>query len=182
MAKAKQLQKEVQATERRTIVAKMYERGWSQAAIAKHVGASPPTISRDLQRIQKDWAEQYTGTYHAHLNRELAKLDQIEREAWDAWERSKEDAESIEESERGVKRTRRGQVGDAGFLHIVERTIAQRCKLLGVGEPERVKHEVSGGVGLVQVVVQDRGELDEAIEYAEFKRLTHEGNGNGKAE
>ena len=179
---AKQKRQEVLAQQRRVRVAEMYTRGWQQAAIAREMGTTGATISRDLDAIRKMWAEHYAGTYHQHLNRELAKLDKIEREAWDGYARSCEDAVTIEESEKGVKKTTKGQAGNPAFLQTIERTVAQRCKLLGVGEPERVKHEVTGGVGLVQVVVQDRGELDEAIEYAEFKKLTHEGNGNGKPE
>ena len=91
---------------------------------------------------------------------ELAKIDEVERQAWVAWERSQEDAESTKvvetASDKRYEAQTKGQAGDPRFLDIVMKCVDRRCKILGVDAP--VKQQVTGadggpvGVTIVEVV------------------------------
>jgi hypothetical protein len=92
--------------------------------------------------------------------RELAKIDQLEREYYAAWHRSCEDAETTKQKKRGkvekrkdddgqfvaeqpaeMTRILKGQAGDPRYLQGVERCIEKRCKIMGIESPTR--HQVS---------------------------------------
>src|SRR5215831_17312868 len=108
--------------ERRKIVASLYLRGKFQSEISKEVNVDRCTVSRDLQAIEEEWLKSGVMNLNAAKARELAKLDEIERQAWEAWEKSRKDAEIMEvtgtaQGGRGkpetVKKITKGQAGDS---------------------------------------------------------------------
>ena len=83
-----------QIARRRQQVAELYVKGWFQTAIAEELGVSQTTVCHDLKAIRKQWRESSIRDFDAARERELCKLDLLEREAWAAWQRSQEPAES----------------------------------------------------------------------------------------
>lgn len=128
----------------RQIIAELYLKQWRQADIARELGISQATVSRDLLAIQKRWRESSIRDMDELKQQELAKIDALEREYWLAWEASKEDAETAtqKQSERGkeVSLQKKGQTGDPRYLAGVERCMEMRAKILGIHAPERIEH------------------------------------------
>ncbi|WP_197530578.1 helix-turn-helix domain-containing protein [Bythopirellula polymerisocia] len=133
---------------RREHVADLYLQGWTQCAIADEVGVGQPTISSDLQRIQKQWRESAVRDFDLAREVEIQKIDRIEREAWGAWERSKKPSQTAittdETHQRKTRRHVKNQYGDPRFLEQVNKCIASRRALLGLDAPSRMEIETDG--------------------------------------
>jgi hypothetical protein len=124
-------------------IARMYCQGVPQSDIAKKLGLTQQQISYDLQSLRKEWQTQRTKHFDALLDKELVRLDTLEREAWQAWENSKRPKEtrkirtttgtqSSDMNEIQQKET----VGDPRFLTVVENCIQTRLRLLGLNAPQ----------------------------------------------
>ncbi|HEY7159462.1 MAG TPA: helix-turn-helix domain-containing protein [Gemmataceae bacterium] len=130
---------QLQVQQRRTTVARLYLQQRTQAEIASAVGVNQGTVSRDLKAIQAEWQQQRLDDFTQAKLRELARIDQLEREYWQAWERSCQDREkTLQEKttaptgDRLKAGTRsEGRDGNPEFLRGVERCIELRCKILG---------------------------------------------------
>ena len=159
--------------ERRKRVASMYVKGVQQWEIAFELGVTQGTISKDLKVIRTRWAESGIRDYDKSVERELRKIDELEREYWDAWDASKLPRQT--ETQRAVRRgdgEEQGQAliaektlrteslygGDAKFLAGVERCIAQRCKILGLEAPKRAELTGARG-GSIKVETSDKPDL-----------------------
>jgi transcriptional regulator with XRE-family HTH domain len=143
----------------------LYLKGHTQADIALRMGVSQQQISYDLKALQKRWRESALVNVDEAKARELAKVDQLEREYWDAWERSKGNAEieTIEQigvrgkaprqgdgEEDGeltivplrVKKNKRteGRSGNPAFLAGIQWCINKRCEIMGLNAP--IKQDV----------------------------------------
>lgn len=77
---------------RRTKVAKLYLLGKTQYEIAKEVRCSQGTVGNDLAALREEWLASALLDFGEAKARELARIDNLEAEAWDAWYRSAEDA------------------------------------------------------------------------------------------
>jgi predicted transcriptional regulator len=84
---------QVKAEERRLRVASLYIRGKSQVEIAADVGVSQSTVCNDLNEVRRLWKASAMVDFDAKKEEQLAKIDEVEKKAWEAWERSCEDAE-----------------------------------------------------------------------------------------
>lgn len=142
---------------RRIEVGDLYLNGKTQPYIAKTLGVSQPTISRDLEAIHAIWQEQATDYYSQAMAQELAKIDNLERVYWEAWEASKKEPETTEtEHQRSsvvepeamanfsipmsmTLSKRRSPTGDKRFLEGVQWCIDKRIKLMGLAPPEQIK-------------------------------------------
>lgn len=118
-----------------------YLEGKSMAVIGKELGVSAMTICRDIAAIREAHKDEFIHEYSIWKDRELARLDKVEAEAWDAWERSKRDAEMVRTTSgpdgiTTVSETK-GQYGDPRFLNIFNSCIDQRCKILGLHAPKK---------------------------------------------
>lgn len=121
-------------------MAEAYLRGHLQHEIAQREGVVQATISNDLKAVQRLWREAAVRDLDAHKERELARLDLLERTYWQAWERSLTERQishtktankkSGDTMEAGLKKEQRD--GDPRFLDGVLSCIAARCKLLGL--------------------------------------------------
>ena len=158
--------------ERRKIVASLYLRGKFQSEISKEVNVDRCTVSRDLQAIEEEWLKSGVMNLNAAKARELAKLDEVERQAWEAWEKSRKDAETMEvigtaQGGRGkpdkVKKITKGQAGDSRFLDTILRCVNKRSEILGLDAPRKLEH---GGIdgGPIPIQLNDEQLIERAHE------------------
>jgi hypothetical protein len=135
--------------QRRKQVAEMYLRGQTQWEIARQVGVNQAQVSRDLKVLRREWLGSALQDYDARKAQELAKIDQVEQEAWAAWKRSQEPVEIIKASTDGngkrVEKTTKGQCGDPRFLQVIADCIRRRGDIVGLKAPAR--REVTGPRG-----------------------------------
>ena len=129
-------QKKLAILERRKNVAVRYLRGQTQWEIARAFEVTQKTISLDLKAIQAEWLAQAVLDRGEWTARELARIDEVERQAWAAWTKSQENAEILRDKRRGDKseteKVSKGQAGDPRFLEVVLKCVAKRCELLGL--------------------------------------------------
>jgi hypothetical protein len=137
---------------RRKVVGSLYLQGKYQDEIAKVVNVDRGTVSRDLQAIQEEWLKSGLMDLNAAKARELARIDEVERNAWAGWEKSQKDAETMEvtgtaQGGRGkpdtVKKITKGQAGDSRFLAIILNCVNKRSEILGLDAPRKLEH---GGI------------------------------------
>jgi len=149
--------KTAQVARDRRAIAERYLKGMLQVDIAEEVGVSQSTVSRDLLALHKGWLEDASRTFAEAKAKELAKIDELEREYWRAWRASCEDAETVTEKGRGGagrvtsgEKTvqRKGQSGNAAFLTGIQWCIDRRCKILGVDAPVKTAAKVGGKVAV----------------------------------
>ena len=155
---------------RRCSVASFYLSGMTQAEIASRLNLTQQQISLDIKAIRKNWMESSIRDFDAIKAEQLAKIDNLEREAWIAWNASREDAVAIKQFEvDGVSRyetVTKGQSGDPRFLQIIQDCIRERLKIIGAYSAERREH--SGSVDLAVDVGQLKREvIRELIENGE---------------
>jgi hypothetical protein len=128
--------------QRRSSVAELYLKGWTQVTIAQHMGVRQPTISSDLAVLHREWRESALRDFDAIRETQLQKLEHLEREAWAAYDRSAgtrhrrrmvaRDGVKISEIEQWE------EAGDPRYLKIVQDCIAKRCELLDIKAPLRM--------------------------------------------
>jgi hypothetical protein len=121
---------------RREHVADLYLKGWTQVAIAVECGVAQSRISVDLAKIREAWLNSAIRNFDVLRERELQRIDRVEREAWAAWERSQQPVQSaVVTGEDIAKRTKKSvhqKYGDPRFLDIIHKCIAQRRAMLGL--------------------------------------------------
>ena len=149
----------------RVRIAELYIKGVYQSVIAAELGLSQVQISYDLKKIQAEWVKNTTLDLDHFKGKEIAKIDQVERTAWEGYTRSLEKFKSTittgrditEDKETGkVTAGNKDQVvkveernGDPRFLDVVMKCIERRCKLMGLDAPD--KHEHTG-----KVILEDK--------------------------
>jgi hypothetical protein len=129
----------------------MYLQGHLQAEIAAHLSVSQQQISYDLARIRDQWRESALIDFNEAKNRELERIDLLEREYWEQWEKSKEGGVKTKGQKKiggeVVETTVQAEsgLGDVKYLQGVQWCIERRCKILGVDAPS--KAELTGAEG-----------------------------------
>jgi len=128
---------------RRIEIAKWFAQGLNQFEIAEKVGVERSTVSRDLKTLEQRWKAEAVDEIAKLKARELIKINNIEREAYEAWENSK--AEKIIKSKKqsGGQESGRTEVavrtesifGEKKYLDAIQWCIDKRCKLLGLDAP-----------------------------------------------
>ena len=150
---------------RREKVADLYCRGATQSQIAERVSVSQRQVSDDLQKVRAWWLESALRSFDDLKSQELAKLDQIEREAWAAWERSvgthkierAEKRSSIQGDTTLASVVKEKLDGDPRYLQIVGNCVAKRCEILGLSGPVKRQPEIA--VDVVSARERLAGEL-----------------------
>ena len=138
----------------------MYLRGDTQMEIAARFGLSQSQISRDIAKIQRRWRESSLIDINEAKQRELERIDTLEREYWAAWQASRGEQQRSTVSKAGD--TSRAQVvkyvdaGDPRFLAGVQWCVEQRCKVLGLYAAVKNEHPGEGGGPVVVQVTYDR--------------------------
>ncbi|HEV3003939.1 MAG TPA: helix-turn-helix domain-containing protein [Pirellulales bacterium] len=126
---------------RRKQVSELRLQGWTQQAIADHLGIPQTTVSLDLKTVRREWEAMALGAFDEMRTQELQKLERLEREAWAAWERSQKPAQSVVadgDAKKPARKTVKNQHGNPRFLQIVQGCIAAWRALLGLDAPSKV--------------------------------------------
>lgn len=151
---AKNIRTPAQIDHDRAELARLYLRGWPQREIAKRLGVVQQQVSYDLGVVRRRWQESAVRDFNADKERELAKVDELERTYWEAWERSIGTHEKSRTGRRGAdgedaqswaQIEREELVGNPAFLAGVMSCIKRRCEILGLDAP--AQHELSGPGG-----------------------------------
>jgi hypothetical protein len=146
-------------------VSEMYLQCLSMAEIGRRLGLNASTIYKDICIAREEWRTRYADAIESHKQRELAKLDVVEIEAWRAWQRSigkyvietrkstvigETKAEGVDEvpGEEITRKTER-LAGDPRFLQIIQGCIESRRKILGLDAPARQSLENPDGSGIL---------------------------------
>jgi len=177
--------KKLEVEERRATVAKLVRRGKSKASIARQFGVAPIQITRDYDELLREWRESRIEDVDAQQNIALAKLSELESEAWEQWERSKEDGKRIVENEGGgpntvgTSTTTTGQCGDPRYLETVRKCIEDQRKILGIDVADTNDTLGDKGEIIQMVIVKDRADVKRIVDFRETA-LGANGNGNGE--
>ena len=136
-------------------IASLRLKEWTIPMIAREVGVSEATVTRELRSLSEEWKEAAKEDIEAIKARELRKLDRIESEATKAWERSLQDynrkvvserpgKEAKDEKAKGRGKDRTASIetgsqnGDPRFLRIILDCQERRAKILGSDAPTKV--------------------------------------------
>ena len=157
---------------RRADVARLRNAGMRMEAIARELNVSVATVSRDCDVLRSEWRARAAGKYDDLLAAELEQLVSVRQHAWQGFEESKNPLRPE---------------GCNKMLELVRKSTADIVKLLGIDDPvafnaKRVSGDDESGlsVDVVEIVVQDRGELadlrDEAgnISFTAFRARMEE--------
>lgn len=144
--------KTIEIARRRALVAEMYIRKMYQHDIAAELGVTRRTIINDLQALQKEWQESAAVNIAESKAEQLAKIDELERQAWDAWEQSKGERKisrirgapgKADDSKPNILEktvTTEERTGNIVYWNAVLDCIKERCKILGLNAPEQHEH------------------------------------------
>jgi DNA-binding MarR family transcriptional regulator len=129
------------------LITQLYVKGMFQSEIAEKLGLSQGQVSQDIKAIQARWRKNTEHNLDEHKAVELAKLDELERTAWNAWERSTAERTKKRTLTKG-ERNEDGQIvgsggsvdveqrdGNPAFLETVLKCIDRRVKILGLDAP-----------------------------------------------
>ena len=121
------------------IIAGMYLRGFSQASIAKKIGVDQTQVSYDIRKLCKRWRESSLVDFNEAKQRELQRVDVLEREYWRAWRESRKQMQRTREASTtgfGANNVeeiiKEDQYGDASMMRGIQWCIEQRCKIFGL--------------------------------------------------
>src|SRR4051794_10534234 len=125
---------------RRHEVAKHYLKGLPISQICVEVRATFAQVNSDLGVLRERWMAASAATFNLAKSRELAKIDNLEREYWEAWDRSTgartETTTSKVDSTGKVRLLASQKVrqsdGNPQFLQGVQWCIDKRCRVMGL--------------------------------------------------
>lgn len=170
--------------ERVAKVGEYWIKGKSYRTIAELLGISPAQVGRDLSHARMLWQKSTMATLDALLSAELARIDQVEAEAWRGWARSQQTLKettrersitSAEDDEGGGITDKRSvkkkqHYGDAMFLKIALDCVEKRLKILAA-----IKEETGESddivVQAVEVIVSSREEAQGMLTYEDFRKI-----------
>ncbi len=162
----------VRVEARRTKVSELYLSGHTIGQIALMLTPEFPTpsgrpilyqsISKDLKAIRQQWRSSAIRNFDDAKAMELAKIDQVEVEAWEAWRRSigvhtvvtvkTTTVEAVREGEADIPADERIEkseslAGDPRYLERIQKCVDQRMQLLDLAGPIRVDASMHGPDG-----------------------------------
>lgn len=163
---------ELRVLSRRAKIAEMLLRGESNHyEITRRLGMEATQrgmISRDIAAIKWQWKASTLRDFDEAKGHELARLETLEKEAWEAWDRSKGKSRRNRAKRRtgGDKTLEETELqeferdGDPRFLSTVLDCIKRRCDILGLDAPKKNEHAGPGG-GDIRVKHEHRISLDD---------------------
>ena len=156
---------------RRVHVSELYMQGQTMAEIPGQVGVSVAMVYKDVCWAREQWRTRAADAIEKHKERELAKIDAVEVEAWKGWQRTigyyvtttvksttvktgASDGDMVELP--GLEETKKKEklAGDPRFLDIIHRCICKRCDILGLDAPKTLTGPGGGPLSLVFTGVQ----------------------------
>lgn len=169
---ATNLRTPTQRRDDRERISELLLKGWSQKKIAAEMGLSTYTVNRDVAAIERLRRIYMVKNLDEVRRRELAKIDLMEKEAWDAWERSKQPlkkkkTKSVSNIPTAMEKIEEERIGAKQYLDTIQWCIERRAQLLGLDAP--VRTELSGLAGgpiehAHSLKVDDMSELFKAIQ------------------
>jgi predicted XRE-type DNA-binding protein len=152
-------------------ITRLYLQGRTQRDIAEVVGVSQGQVNHDLKLIQQRWRESSIMDMNEAKQRELARMDILEREYWAAWEQSKNERTRARQESDGKSRDGKPNVvratmereqrdGNPAFLAGVMSCIERRCKLLGLDAPAKAELTGKDGGALTVRIIYDDTDID----------------------
>lgn len=143
-------------------ISELLVQGWCQRDIAKELGLSKYVVHRDIKVIERHRKMVAVKNVDELRQRELAKLDLIEREAWAAWERSKKKfkKDTIKTRKKILlyaEHREEERTGDRGYLDIILACQKRRAELQGLDAPAKVDMTLKDVV--ISVTKMDLDEL-----------------------
>ena len=132
----------------------LYLQGFQQSEIGKELGISQAQVSKDLAVVYSRWRESSVINFDAAKQRELERIDEVERAYWRAWRDSRRDSKKTKKLaiRAGTGETVRGEEanetrsGNPEYLKGVQWCIEQRCKIIGINAPTKTEvTEIDGG-------------------------------------
>lgn len=151
------------------IVSQMWLRGYTYRNIRQVVmtqldlkSYSLETVKSDIDTLKEELKERRINNGQESLNCELAKIDDILKEAWEAWERSKNPVNTKIHKVKGKKQDTGQQTadnvemtkreddscGDPRYLDIINKQLQERRRLLGLYAPESQEIYHKGSMAL----------------------------------
>lgn len=138
-----------QALRDRYVVAELYLKGRNLRQITDELNErsdveyqlSMSSIARDLNLVRDHWLTSMVRDFDQAKAVELAKLDNLEREAWFAWEWSKTERKTRTIKATGprhglqnVEKTEKTEesIGDPRYMQVILQCIEKRIKILGL--------------------------------------------------
>lgn len=125
-------------------------------------------VAYDIKAIMEEWREERLDLVDLYIDRELKKLDQIERECWVAWENSKKGKKSIKLDGGDIgtdirditggtikEQSLEESVGDPRFFDKIMACMEKRKDLIGYGQPKKVEFSGSVAVGVSTMTEED---------------------------
>lgn len=169
---------------RMDIEAPLYRRGFSIRAITDEVKArldlptlSTRTVHKDIQHLLTEWKEYRITNIDEAVQLELERIDEVIREAWEAWDKSKTDYQRKRAKQKGIPNEGNGNTnsdiltvameqqseevvcyGDARYLEVIHKNLAERRKLLGLYSAE--KKEITNNLSFENLLMAT-GVVDE---------------------
>lgn len=128
---------------RKNEIASLYLQGVDMCQIARKYAISTTQVWKDIEAIKKDWKKSQIISFNERQLKELAKLDELEREAWNSFQLSKKTIfkKSKTTGAKGIeiKETEEDSTGDPRYLEIVSKCIKDRCLILGLISKEKIE-------------------------------------------
>lgn len=167
------------------ITAGLHLQGKGASEIAQYVEVSHVQVLDDLKLIRKTWREHVIDDIREYQNRELDRIDHLERVYWQAWERSTQpkrterhkvgrEEPDPEDEEHTVRRllesttTTTTRDGNPMFLMGIQWCIQARRELLGLDAPPSKPKDPPTGTGLripADVMQEREDAVKRVIEY-----------------
>ena len=171
------------------IIAQLYKRGYSYSEIKAEVMTrlnlktySLRTVHKDVNRLLEEWRNTRIENFDHSVQLELARIDELIKEAWQAWDKSKEDYVQKSSKQKGLPNVKGeddednkssevltilmeqsareiNQTGDPRYLDLIHKLLIERRKLLGLYSPE--KREITGDLSFASLLMST-GTVDEA--------------------
>lgn len=130
----------------------MYLHGYWQHEIAKELGVSVRTVGYDLAKLHKLWEEKAIANHEKMMSRALARIDWLERQAFDQWNESLKGSATItttyyetdESGEPLPSRAAMRESEDEGqgaimWWNALARCVEMRIRILERGTPLRIE-------------------------------------------
>lgn len=157
----------VEKEHRQAQVAEMYCRGVRQVDIARELGVTQGQVSKDLAAVRKAWMASSIRAFDQHRAEQLARIDEIERQAWAGWLRSVgtqrqttnktrvkggpagagagDDQQPAAAPDDLLEETivEHEDAGDSRFLDRMAWCVSERCKILGLYAPVRTEAKMT---------------------------------------
>jgi hypothetical protein len=141
LRQAKERKRMLQTEQRKAELSKLMVRGYSVRGAAKEIGIDSTTCFELMNDIRREWVAEKISNTSELMAQQLAKLDELEQQAWEGWTRSLKDEvtrkrkrskDANDAIEQTVEKAFKGQCGDSSFLNTIGKCIAERNKLLGL--------------------------------------------------